>query len=121
MLMDERGFTLKSLEHEACRWETERCPEREDLDGCGQEGVTALARRQAWIQRNLARHFQKMWEKPPRFRRIRVPDRSDLNLVDVSDSEEDELPLAEDAALKATGDAGGDADDEGGIDDDEIV
>lgn len=88
MVTDERSFTIKALEHEACRWESERSAAREDLDAAGQEGVTAHAKRQAWLRRRIASNFQRIWASPARIRRVRVRDRSDLQDVEMmSDSE----------------------------------
>ena len=116
MVTDERAFTLASLEHEACKWETELCREREDLDVAGQEGISALAKRQAAIRRNLANQFKHTWSTAPRLRKMRVPDRSDLQVVEMSDSEEESTTVREGGGTgdeRITGDdAGADADNE---------
>ena len=119
MVSDERTFTLKSLAHEAQRWESERCPDREDLDAAGVEGLTALARRQAWIRRSLASHFQALWAKPARLMKVRTPDRSDLPLVDVSDSDEGQASETEGGTTGRSEAIGGRMDDGGAEADDE--
>lgn len=88
MVTDERTFTLKSLAFEAQRWESERSPDREDLDAAGREGVIALAGRQAWIRRSLASSFQSLWATPARRPKVRTRDRSDLDVAEVSDSDD---------------------------------
>lgn len=116
MVTDERGFTLKALEHEACQWESERSPSREDLDTAGQEGVVAYAKRQAWLRCGIATSFQRIWASPARIWRARVRDRSDLRDVEMSESEgEQEIDGGQDRADRD----GEDADDEADPADDE--
>ena len=118
MVIGERGFTLKALEHGAVQWESECACTRDDLDAAGQEGVVALAKRQAWIRRKLARDFQATWASPCRIRRVRIPDRSDVR-VEISDSEREsdgEREGGHDGDLTREGghDNGGDAGSDGG-------
>lgn len=87
--MDERTYTLASLEYNAQRWE-KLATQRDDLDVVGQEGAEALARRQAYVYRTLRRHFIALWAKPATIRRQRVPDRVDLQVVEESEEEGDE-------------------------------
>lgn len=82
--MDERTYTLASLEYEAKQWEG-RGSGRADFDDAGQEGVMALARS----------HFISLWAKPAKIRKQRIPDRVDMEVLDESDEEQEIAAAAE--------------------------
>ncbi|KAF9017050.1 hypothetical protein BDZ89DRAFT_1045404 [Hymenopellis radicata] len=86
----EKQRVLDSFEARAVQWESRL----EGWSGLSPEaalGVRALGLRQASVYRRLAAHFRELWLRPPtKARSRRVPDRVEVQELEVADSDGEE-------------------------------